>query len=44
MMNAGNNNQSIASDADNHDGATENEREDLMNILQNNFALSFGNV
>ena len=49
MMNemAENNDQNAGSDDDNDNDqskATENERDDLVNVLQNNVSLSFGNI
>ena len=34
----------ISNHHDDQDEATENEREDLVNVFQNNVTLSFGNV
>ena len=42
--NADKNRQNIGSDGDDQGDATENECEDLVNVLQNNVALSFENV
>ena len=46
MMNekADKNDQNICSDDDDHGEVTENERENLVNVLQNNVTLSFGNT
>ena len=38
------NNQNICSDDDGQGEVTENERENLVNVLQNNVTLSFGNT
>ena len=46
MMNekADKNDQNICSDDDDQGEVTENERENLVNVLQNNVTLSFGNA
>ena len=42
--NAENNDQNMGSDDDDQGEAKENEYKDLVNVLQNNVTLSFGNV
>ena len=42
--NAEKNDQTIGSDVDNQNEATENECEDLVNVLENNFTWSFRNI